>query len=112
MASQAALEREILLTLGLRHSNIVCYNGCTLDTAARAFCIFMEYVPGGSIATLLRRFGVFNEAVARRYTTQILAGLHYLHAHRIVHRDIKGGNILVDNTGIVKLADFGVRAEN
>ena len=42
-----------------------------------------------------------------RYTQQILDGLHYLHSYRIVHRDIKGANILIDSTGVIKLADFG-----
>ena len=51
--------------------------------------------------------GAFKESVVRVYTRQIVLGLEYLHHHKIMHRDIKGANILVDNTGLVKLADFG-----
>jgi mitogen-activated protein kinase kinase kinase ANP1 len=66
-----------------------------------------RYVPGGSIRSLLQRFGPLSEPIVRTYTRQILMGLEYLHLHNIVHRDIKGANILVDTTGCVKLADFG-----
>lgn len=59
---------------------------------------------GGSISSLLRRFGAFPEAVAKKYTKQILEGLEYLHYNHIVHRDIKGANILVDEKGNCKLA--------
>ncbi|PWA63503.1 mitogen-activated protein kinase kinase kinase NPK1 [Artemisia annua] len=69
--------------------------------------IFLEFVPGGSISSLLGKFGSFPESVIRMYTKQILLGLEYLHKNGIMHRDIKGANILVDNKGRIKLADFG-----
>lgn len=74
---------------------------------AQALHIFLELVPGGSIAGLLDRFGPFGERVVAAYTRQVLAGLAYLHSHAFMHRDIKGANLLVDGEGTVKLADFG-----
>lgn len=100
-----SLEAEVGLLQSLNHPNIVCYLGT--DRTPQALNIFLEYVPGGSIASLLAKFGSFKESVVRVYTKQILMGLEYLHANGIIHRDIKGANILVDNTGLVKLADFG-----
>ena len=50
----------------------------------------------------------FSESMVAQYVVQILVGLHYLHCQGVVHRDIKGANILLSNDGTVKLADFGV----
>ncbi len=58
---------------------------------------FLEYVPGGSIASVVKRFGKLNERLCRAYTRQLLLGLEYLHTHQIMHRDIKGANILVSD---------------
>lgn len=69
--------------------------------------IFMEYVAGRSVHVRLREYGAFREEVVRKYTRQVLEGLVYLHSNRIVHRDIKGANVLADASGNVKLADFG-----
>ena len=55
----------------------------------------------------LRDTGALNEILTRKYTRQILEGVAYLHENRIVHRDVKGANILRDSHGNVKLADFG-----
>jgi mitogen-activated protein kinase kinase kinase len=70
--------------------------------------IFLEYVPGGSVTTLLRNYGAFEEPLVRNWVRQILQGLNYLHERDIIHRDIKGANILVDNKGGVKISDFGI----
>ncbi|KAI3712542.1 hypothetical protein L1987_71100 [Smallanthus sonchifolius] len=70
--------------------------------------IYLEYVSGGSIYKLLQDYGQLGELAIRSYTQQILSGLAYLHAKNTIHRDIKGANILVDPTGRVKLADFGM----
>lgn len=100
-----ALEAEVDVLKNLKHENIVRYLGT--ERTGDALHIFLEYVPGGSIASLLTRFGAFPEAVIRVYTAQLLRGLEYLHARGIMHRDIKGANILIDKHGTVKLADFG-----
>nr|XP_057908050.1 mitogen-activated protein kinase kinase kinase 2 isoform X4 [Doryrhamphus excisus] len=61
----------------------------------------------GSIKDQVKSYGALTENVTRRYTRQILEGVSYLHSNMIVHRDIKGANILRDSVGNVKLGDFG-----
>ncbi|KAK6243112.1 hypothetical protein QUC31_009521 [Theobroma cacao] len=99
------LEEEVKLLKNLSHPNIVRYLGTVREE--ETLNILLEFVPGGSISSLLGKFGPFPEAVIRTYTTQLLLGLEYLHNNGIMHRDIKGANILVDNKGSIKLADFG-----
>lgn len=101
-----ALKHEITLLEGLQHPNIVQYLGTSTDD--QYLNIFLEYVPGGSIATMLRQYNTFQEPLIRNFVRQILAGLAYLHNSDIIHRDIKGANVLVDNKGGVKISDFGI----
>ncbi|XP_053569752.1 mitogen-activated protein kinase kinase kinase 3 isoform X2 [Bombina bombina] len=102
-----ALECEIQLLKLHRHDRIVQYYGCLRDPTERKLSIFVEYMPGGSIKDQLKSYGALTENVTRRYTRQILQGVSYLHSNMIVHRDIKGANILRDSVGNVKLGDFG-----
>jgi mitogen-activated protein kinase kinase kinase len=101
-----ALVREIEFLKELQHTNIVQYLDSSADNAF--FNIFLEYVPGGSVSTLLKNYGSFEEALVNSFTRQILDGLIYLHSKEIIHRDIKGANILVDNKGVIKISDFGI----
>ncbi|KAK3279901.1 hypothetical protein CYMTET_12236 [Cymbomonas tetramitiformis] len=110
-----ALEREIEMLQRLRSPQVVRYLGVErTEPPADVECqlgqvhIFLEYVPGGSLASVLSSFGgSFEEALVRKYTREILLGLEYLHSQSIVHCDIKGANVLVDPSGRVALADFG-----
>lgn len=101
-----ALKREISLLRDLRHPNIVQYLGC--GSSVEYLNIFLEYVPGGSVQTMLNSYGALPEPLVRSFVRQILNGLSYLHNRDIIHRDIKGANILVDNKGTIKISDFGI----
>ncbi|KAI7803881.1 mitogen-activated protein kinase kinase kinase 3 [Triplophysa rosa] len=103
----SALECEIQLLKNLHHERIVQYYGCLRDHNEKTLTIFMEYMPGGSVKDQLKAYGALTENVTRKYTRQILEGMSYLHSNMIVHRDIKGANILRDSAGNVKLGDFG-----
>lgn len=101
-----ALKHEIGLLRDLKHKNIVQYLGSNSDE--QHLNIFLEYVPGGSVATMLVNYGPLGESLIQNFVRQILQGLSYLHSRDIIHRDIKGANILVDNKGSVKISDFGI----
>lgn len=101
-----ALQREMALLKELNHENIVRYYG--LSSQGNFLNIFLEYIPGGSVQLMLHLYGAFEEPLIRNFTRQVLVGLSYLHGVDIIHRDIKGANILIDIKGTAKISDFGI----
>lgn len=100
--------REIAILSTLRHENIVKYLGSEINERDLKMHIFQEWVPGGTLSANIQNFGgAFDDKITRRYLRHILNGLSFLHGQRVVHRDIKGENVLISDTGIAKLADFG-----
>ncbi|XP_050282604.1 uncharacterized protein LOC126723302 isoform X6 [Quercus robur] len=106
--SVSYLEQEISLLKQFEHENIVQYLGTEKD-GSRIY-IFLELVTKGSLASLYQKYRLRDSQVSA-YTRQILNGLKYLHDKKVIHRDIKCSNILVDASGSVKLADFGSLAK-
>ncbi|KAG1642832.1 hypothetical protein G6F44_004434 [Rhizopus delemar] len=102
------LFREISLLEDLDNEYIVQYLGYNVDEEEGHINIFLEYVPGGSVASCLSKTGKFEIPLVQFFTRQILFGLAYLHNRDIMHRDIKAGNILLDQNGTCKITDFGL----
>lgn len=98
--------REVSTMRRLAHPNVVSLLG--FEAAAEHAYIFTELCPGGDLRTTLRTYGGFTKAVTIKFTRQVCEGLRYLHEHAVLHRDIKGANVLLTDAGVCKLADFGL----
>ena len=101
-----ALDVEIDTMQHLEHPNIVQYLG--FERKEYSMSIYLEYISGGSVGSCLRKHGRFEEPVVKSMTIQTLRGLKYLHNESILHRDLKGDNILLDLDGTCKISDFGI----
>ncbi len=100
--------REALAAARLVHPNIVQVFDSGFDQSAHQHFIVMEYVPGQSCAEILRDRGHLDVAQGVDIVAQACRGLDYAHRNGVVHRDVKPGNLLVSESGVVKLADFGI----
>jgi len=100
--------REALAAARLVHPNIVQVFDFGFDAGHHQHFIVMEHVPGNSCAELLRDHGHLGVDQAIGIVTQACRGLDYAHRNGVVHRDVKPGNLLVSDSEVVKLADFGI----
>lgn len=107
MKYKKQLETEISICKDVQHPRIVSYLGH--DYLDSCLFIYMEFMHGGSLAQVLQQFGAIDEGVMQVYTRELLEGLDHLHSQKppVLHRDIKGANVLVGTDSSVKLSDFG-----
>jgi serine/threonine protein kinase len=98
--------REAQAVAALDHRNIV--RAYDVDQEGAVHFLVMEFVPGQSLQELVARGGVVSPVVAAEYIRQAAEGLAAAHKAGLVHRDIKPGNLLVDEKGTVKLLDLGL----
>ncbi|KAH9938147.1 Pkinase-domain-containing protein [Fomitopsis serialis] len=98
--------REIKLLQSLRHDNIVSLYEMMVSNGS-LFMVF-EYMDHDLTGILSQTQFAFTDAHLKSFCQQMLAGLAYLHRKGVIHRDIKGSNILINNAGVLKLGDFGL----
>ncbi|KAK2976314.1 hypothetical protein RJ640_029218 [Escallonia rubra] len=102
------MAREILILRRLDHPNIIKLEGLVTSRGSCSLYLVFEYMEH-DLTGLASLPGVkFTEPQVKCYMQQLLSGLEYCHRHNVLHRDIKGSNLLIDNHGILKIADFGL----
>ncbi|XP_061452433.1 mitogen-activated protein kinase kinase kinase kinase 1 isoform X2 [Rhineura floridana] len=105
----ATIQQEILMVKTCQHHNIVAYYGSYLRVNKLWIC--MEFCGGGSLQDIYQVTGPLSELQIAYVCRETLQGLAYLHNQGKIHRDIKGANVLLNDHGQVKLADFGISAQ-
>ncbi|KAA0062042.1 hypothetical protein IC582_026122 [Cucumis melo] len=102
------MAREILILRRLDHPNVIKLEGLITSQRSCSLYLVFEYMEH-DLTGLASRPGVkFSEPQVKCYMQQLLRGLDYCHSHGVLHRDIKGSNLLIDDNGILKIADFGL----
>lgn len=98
--------REAQAVAALDHRNIV--RAYDVDQEGKVHFLVMEYVAGQSLHDLVLKSGTVGYVEAVEYCRQAAEGLHHAHRMGMVHRDVKPGNLLLDERGTIKLLDLGL----
>jgi WNK lysine deficient protein kinase len=114
LRSPGELERlygEIHLLKSLRHRAVMRLHASWVDAPRRAVNFVTELFTSGTLRQYRQRHRRVSGAAVRRWCRQVLDGLAYLHAHGVIHRDLKCDNIFVNGSqGQVKIGDLGLAA--
>ncbi|KAM3357919.1 putative serine/threonine-protein kinase [Capsicum galapagoense] len=102
------MAREILILRRLDHPNVITLQGLVTSRMSCSLYLVFDYMDH-DLAGLAASPGIkFTEAQVKCYMHQLLAGLEHCHNRHVLHRDIKGSNLLIDSEGVLKIADFGL----
>ncbi|PON52058.1 Serine/threonine protein kinase [Parasponia andersonii] len=102
------MAREILILRRLDHPNVMKLEGLITSRVSGSLYLVFEYMEHDLAGLATRPEVKFTEAQIKCYMQQLLQGLEHCHSHGVLHRDIKGSNLLIDNYGNLKIADFGL----
>jgi serine/threonine protein kinase len=106
-----ALKRELhALAVLTPHANVVQYYGAVKSNLRKCWYVFSELCTGGDLRSVYKRIGPFPTDLLSLVMHSITSGLALLHEMKIVHRDLKGANVFVDDRGRPKIGDFGASA--
>ncbi|KAG4166211.1 hypothetical protein ERO13_A13G117200v2 [Gossypium hirsutum] len=102
------MAREINILRKLDHPNVMKLEGIVTSRMSRSLYLVFEYIEH-DLAGLAATPGIdFIEAQIKCYMQQLFRGLEHCHSRGVLHRDIKGANLLIDDNGVLKIADFGL----
>ncbi|GAV70410.1 Pkinase domain-containing protein [Cephalotus follicularis] len=102
------MAREIILLRRLDHPNIIKLEGLITSQMSCSLYLVFEYMEHDLVGIASLPGIKFTEPQVKCYMQQLLSGLDHCHSRGVLHRDIKGSNLLVDSNGILKIADFGL----
>ncbi|KAE8724793.1 putative serine/threonine-protein kinase [Hibiscus syriacus] len=102
------MAREIIILRRLDHPNVMKLEGLITSRASGSLYLIFEYMEHDLAGLLAAPEVKFTESQIKCYMQQLLQGLNHCHSHGVLHRDIKGSNLLIDCNGNLKIGDFGL----
>ncbi|XP_052188520.1 probable serine/threonine-protein kinase At1g54610 [Diospyros lotus] len=102
------MAREIMILQKLDHPNIVKLEGLATSRMQYSLYLVFDYMQSDLARVISRPGERLTEPQVKCYMHQLLSGLQHCHERGILHRDIKGSNLLIDKSGMLKIADFGL----
>ncbi|KAF3513304.1 hypothetical protein F2Q69_00001380 [Brassica cretica] len=102
------MAREILMLRRLDHPNVIKLQGLVASRVSCSLYLVFEYMDHDLTGLAATQGSKFDISQVKCFMKQLLSGLEHCHSRGVLHRDIKGSNLLIDNNGILKIADFGL----